>query len=441
MKSSTLKPNLILALLAMLDPVISFDTRYRADDLTTKSCSNVTISTDCTGFVDYYSWNSTTGRPIQIKTASDGNFYDCYVLDYCYLFQMIPPEQDCEYEVIIDGTTTQKGTIRYEQPSNWFLQYIPDTIIRVGNCSVKGGIELFIFTYNDRVDDFHYTFERFGEIDESKEGLIPAGNYDVFNLNSSECNFFEASQYSYQGVLSYFIVKNGFTIEHGPFSSEGISYGCPRLNCSDQSILIQNIESDPIVYNLTENDIFISSGNISAGASTEICIDSSKCNILTSNGHAKYIIFLDDNNHEIDYSSYYYSEKFKSYRYKIGTCERKCDLLPVLSTTQRGKHIMSQLATISGMDVLVDPTTSQYKSACWIIFDDERHLDASSPNLVQRYVLALLYYATTNDTGWTDHFSFLSGKNECDWNGSSDVFVGGVFCDDEILVSELYLRE
>ena len=78
------------------------------------------------------------------------------------------------------------------------------------------------------------------------------------------------------------------------------------------------------------------------------------------------------------------------------------------------------------MDVIFNTQSAQYKAACWLIYDDDRYLNASSPYLVQRYVLALFYFAT-NGFNWTDSFYFLTGKDECKWRklkGGVDCFLG-----------------
>ena len=50
----------------------------------------------------------------------------------------------------------------------------------------------------------------------------------------------------------------------------------------------------------------------------------------------------------------------------------------------------------------------------WIIDEDELKMDANDKNLVQRYVLALLYFSTSGNN-WDSSFNWLSEYSECEW--------------------------
>lgn len=81
-----------------------------------------------------------------------------------------------------------------------------------------------------------------------------------------------------------------------------------------------------------------------------------------------------------------------------------------------------------------------YRAYNWIVDDDDMHLCPDDENLLQRYILALLYFTTGGD-GWTkcsrdasmpcSRNSFLSDSHECEW--------GGVTCDDLQQVQKLNL--
>mmetsp|Transcript_16891 Transcript_16891/g.23900 ORF Transcript_16891/g.23900 Transcript_16891/m.23900 type:complete len:767 (+) Transcript_16891:34-2334(+) len=56
------------------------------------------------------------------------------------------------------------------------------------------------------------------------------------------------------------------------------------------------------------------------------------------------------------------------------------------------------------------------KALDWVINKDQRKLSAEDPHLLQRYVMVLLYFATSGEN-WS-HSSWLSGTaSSCDWNG------------------------
>ncbi len=93
------------------------------------------------------------------------------------------------------------------------------------------------------------------------------------------------------------------------------------------------------------------------------------------------------------------------------------------------------------------PTSPQYKAAAWISNDDELEMDIpasideDSYLFVQRYVMAVFYYALGGEN-WINTASFLTGEDTCDWSfdivldftvpGSNiDQYDYGVSCWDE----------
>mmetsp|Transcript_19040 Transcript_19040/g.27535 ORF Transcript_19040/g.27535 Transcript_19040/m.27535 type:complete len:468 (+) Transcript_19040:110-1513(+) len=102
--------------------------------------------------------------------------------------------------------------------------------------------------------------------------------------------------------------------------------------------------------------------------------------------------------------------------------------------------------TISTTESLRSYTyTPQYKALYWLAFQDERRMVLPSTSrdiqkLSQRYILALLYFATGGEN-WTHVYQFLSGLDECEWNGNNDEeYVGGVgSCNGDGLVQTVAL--
>ena len=115
--------------------------------------------------------------------------------------------------------------------------------------------------------------------------------------------------------------------------------------------------------------------------------------------------------------------------------ENICDGNPLLTDSSRGRAISIIASSISGMDLLANIDSPQYKAVCWLIFDDARQLDPltnySSISLVQRYVLAVLFYSTQG-WAWYEMYNFLGEQTECKWNNSSATYgILGIMCDEE----------
>jgi len=110
------------------------------------------------------------------------------------------------------------------------------------------------------------------------------------------------------------------------------------------------------------------------------------------------------------------------------TAPRVCD--PPISPEQRRAELLEIVLTISSAEDLADSGSSQSEAFEWLANDDEA---AACPEneleVVQRYVSALLYFATSGD-GWTrcnaasspslspcPTVRFLAGTNVCRWSG------------------------
>jgi len=106
-----------------------------------------------------------------------------------------------------------------------------------------------------------------------------------------------------------------------------------------------------------------------------------------------------------------------------------------LAPTYDPQEFYDVLANVTDMAVLDDPSTPQGKAARWLIRGDGRHLQPDDPTLVQRYVMATIYFSTNGDD-WTECFAaatsqqcgfrdgemrhkyyqpFLSEETECYW--------------------------
>lgn len=77
-------------------------------------------------------------------------------------------------------------------------------------------------------------------------------------------------------------------------------------------------------------------------------------------------------------------------------------------------NITESLFSISG-DVLLQPGSPQFKALEWILEEDGMNLTHNSGNLVQRYALMVLFYATIGEE-WKDSKGFGSDIHECEWS-------------------------
>lgn len=110
---------------------------------------------------------------------------------------------------------------------------------------------------------------------------------------------------------------------------------------------------------------------------------------------------------------------------------------PVDSGTQlRFQEVKQLMQSISGGPVFDDHTSPHYQAAMWLAKDDPAQLDFEISNFttaMQRYVLALLYYAT-NGANWKDSYQFLTADHVCAWKKSTG---GGVKCNVNQFVIEI----
>ena len=111
----------------------------------------------------------------------------------------------------------------------------------------------------------------------------------------------------------------------------------------------------------------------------------------------------------------------------------ECGITPV----QRAEQIVAVLAEATNEDpeTIVDPTTPQGLATAWLTDIDARFLCPDDEKLVQRWVMAVMYYSTNGDDwiqcsangidpcGTLEPFEgqtrFLSDNNECTWAGIS----------------------
>jgi Leucine-rich repeat (LRR) protein len=103
--------------------------------------------------------------------------------------------------------------------------------------------------------------------------------------------------------------------------------------------------------------------------------------------------------------------------------------------SERESCILQKLSYISGPDAFSNKNSSQYQALDWLVNNDELKLSSDDDTLVQRYVLAVLYFETNGDEWFNctrfhnSSCAFLSAAGECRW--------GGIGCDDTNSVARI----
>jgi hypothetical protein len=99
---------------------------------------------------------------------------------------------------------------------------------------------------------------------------------------------------------------------------------------------------------------------------------------------------------------------------------------------------------VSGAEALRDESSPQFRALRWLANDDPMVLDLdSTPTLFERYILAVLFFATSAE-GWLDQRNFLSASSVCEWNNGQtqdSLELRGAACNDDHLVVDLILRK
>jgi hypothetical protein len=106
---------------------------------------------------------------------------------------------------------------------------------------------------------------------------------------------------------------------------------------------------------------------------------------------------------------------------------QKIDYLAVFG--RRGQRIAEALEAVS--EQIYELGSNRAAAAEWLIKDDAMDLEHSDPLLMQRFVLALLYFQL-DGTNWI-YTDYLTGDDECQWDG--------ITCNDDNEVTDIILSE
>ena len=131
-------------------------------------------------------------------------------------------------------------------------------------------------------------------------------------------------------------------------------------------------------------------------------------------------------------------------RYKPGVVAKSSDDGPKHATKETEERYVTLkriIEPLSGKAALERVNTPQYKALAWLSNEDTSYPLDNTNNIIQRYSLVTLYFAT-NGHLWTNKYNFLSDASECTWNVHGDmgdiVGVGG--CDPDGNIKVISLR-
>ena len=97
---------------------------------------------------------------------------------------------------------------------------------------------------------------------------------------------------------------------------------------------------------------------------------------------------------------------------------------------------VEEISLLSNTDDVIfwkNPRTPQNLAMSWYSYDDTSDYQNSASFSIQRFALAVFFFAS-NGAQWTSSKGFLSGDDECSWEG--------IICDESSqLVEEINLRK
>lgn len=100
------------------------------------------------------------------------------------------------------------------------------------------------------------------------------------------------------------------------------------------------------------------------------------------------------------------------------------------------------LLPVSSRQKMDEEGSPQYRAIHWLM--ESKFKPTIDPNdgyysIIQRYVLAVLYFSTDGDN-WMSKYNFLSDHQLCSWNESQEGIINGVNeCDENLFITKLSL--
>lgn len=107
----------------------------------------------------------------------------------------------------------------------------------------------------------------------------------------------------------------------------------------------------------------------------------------------------------------------------------------------REAEIRIKIEELSTAELLEQIGTPQNKAFRWLTRTDDRRLAADDPGLAQRYILAVLWFATKGASWRHSELEWLSPRHECEWTTSvRQARLGVLNCKDD-KITRLHLGE
>ena len=362
-------------------------------------------------------WHNNGTRIYNSTGVDKYDYEDCYNHSKpCYSFEVGYYGDNeggkCSFNVTLDGDMEKDN--------------VEDTFFRLGECEKSDCGEQTELVWREFYgsDSFNYTHSAVG-IEHgwtlNNHGDLEDGDPASICIDTSQCNVLQST---IQGShANYYLLKGKNVYEKGELN-DFETFG----DCSNKLFLFINATYGGDGFNYTKNENGQEENNyLEAGNSTTILIDTNKCTTIIGNGNASYEIFHNDILEiGFDHSDYHV----------FGKCT--CNHLPLSLISTRGDAIFQRLSSIWGMEVFIDVTSPQYMAACWLIKYDELNLNYYDTNIIQRYVMGLLFYAT-DGWNWNSYKGFLSTKHECDWKDETGTTTKGVMCNKDDMLKGIGL--
>eukprot|EP00984_Skeletonema_dohrnii_P024814 scaffold13965_cov72-Skeletonema_dohrnii-CCMP3373.AAC.3 len=101
--------------------------------------------------------------------------------------------------------------------------------------------------------------------------------------------------------------------------------------------------------------------------------------------------------------------------------------------------------SISNPSTFNDTSSPQYQALDWMANSGDgadaiqsESIQEATPYIIQRYILAVLYYSTTG-AGWRNQFDFLTNTNECEWGVGANNGFNVIDCNNDGFVTLINL--
>ena len=106
----------------------------------------------------------------------------------------------------------------------------------------------------------------------------------------------------------------------------------------------------------------------------------------------------------------------------------------------RADEIRVRLEEVSSVASLEEIGSAEYKALNWLISSDSLKLHADDDHIVQRYVLALVWFSTKGGSWRHTELDWLTPKHECHWTTSvNQAQIGVLDCDENGEITRLHL--